>query len=52
MDNMNFNYWFALVALFNTTLGLSNIEKNTEQEERQKRIEDKLDKLLEILKNE
>lgn len=52
MDDTNFNYWFVMVALFNTTLGLSNIEKNTEQEKRQIRIENKLDKILEILKDE
>ena len=28
-----------------------NIEKNTEQEERQKRIENKLDRILEMLQN-
>ena len=45
------NWWFAMATLCNTTIGLSNIEKNTEQEERQKRIEDKLDKILKILDN-
>lgn len=40
-----------MLALCNTSLGLSNIEKNTEQEERQKRIENKLDRILEMLQN-
>lgn len=39
-------------GLFNTDIGLSNIEKNTEAAERAKRIEQKLDKLLEMLNNE
>lgn len=51
MNNTDFNWWFAMVALFNTSLGLSNMEKNTEQQERQKRIESKLDKILEMLDN-
>lgn len=49
--NNDFNWWFAMLALCNTSLGLSNIEKNTEQEERQKRIENKLDRILEMLRN-
>lgn len=52
MSNNDFNLWFAIVALFNTSLGLSNIEKNTEQENRQKRIEEKIDKILEMLEDE
>lgn len=52
MKDMDFNYWFAMIALLNTSLGMSNIEKNTEQEKRQIRIENKLDKLLETFKNE
>ena len=46
MDNNDYTLWFALMSLFNTNLGLSNLNKNTEQEERQKRIEAKLDELL------
>lgn len=49
--NDDFNWWFAMIALCNTTLGLSNINKNTEQEQRQDRIDKKLDQVLEILKN-
>lgn len=49
--NNDFNWWFAMVATFNTSLGLTNMEKNTEQETRQKRIENKLDRILEILEN-
>lgn len=40
-----------MVATFNTSLGLNNINKNTEQEKRQIRIEEKLDKILEKLEN-
>lgn len=47
--NNDFNWWFAMMALCNTSIGLSNMEKNTEQEERQIRIENKIDKILEIL---
>lgn len=51
--NDDYTFWFAFMALFNTNIGLSNLDKNTEQFERQKRIEEKLDKLLRILdKNE
>ena len=40
--NNDFNWWFAMMTLCNTSIGLSNIEKNTEQEERQIRIENKI----------
>lgn len=51
--NNDYTFWFAFMSLFNTSLGLTNVEKNTEQYERQKRIEEKLDKLLEMInKNE
>ena len=49
--NSDFNMWFAIVALCNTSIGLSNIERNLEQEERQKRIESKLDKIMDNLNN-
>ncbi|MGN1327373.1 MAG: hypothetical protein ACI4VQ_04815 [Clostridia bacterium] len=52
MNGNDYAWWFAVVSLFNTSLGLSNVEKNTEQEERQKRIEQKLDEILEMLRNE
>ena len=41
-----------MVATFNTSLCLTNINKNTEQETRQIRIEQKLDKISEMLNNE
>ena len=47
----DFNSWFAMVATFNTSLGLTNMNKNQQQEETQKRIEQKIDKILEILSN-
>lgn len=49
MNNNDYTFWFVFMALFNTTIGFSNLEKNTEQYERQKRIEQKLDKLLELM---
>ena len=51
MKNNEFMFWFAIVSLFNTNLGLSNFDKNAEAEERQKRIEMKLDKILEMMEN-
>lgn len=52
MNDRDFNWRFAIVATFNTSLGLTNINKNTEQETRQIRIEQKLDKISEMLNNE
>ena len=37
------------MSLINTNLGVSNVEKNNLQEQRQKNIELKLDKILNIL---
>lgn len=50
--NNDMNWWFAMATLCNTTIGLSNMERNVQQEEKQKQIEQKLDKILEILNNE
>ena len=52
MNNKDFTLLFLFLAFFNTNLGLSNVEKNDTQFETQKRIEEKLDKILEILKDE
>ena len=50
MDNNNdFTWWFIVMSLINTNLGVSNVEKNNLQEQRQKNIELKLDKILNIL---
>lgn len=49
MNNVDYTWFFIFVALFNTNLGLSNIEKNNNQQKTQKRIENKLDKILELL---
>lgn len=46
MNNNDFTFWFALMAVLNTTIGLSNFDKNWEQEERQERIEAKLGIIL------
>lgn len=49
MGNNDFTWFFIFMSLFNTNLGMSNLEKNEEQYLRQIRIEEKLDKLLNIL---
>ena len=51
MGNNDFTWFFIFMSLFNTNLGLTNIEKNTEQYERQIRIEQKLDKLINLLED-
>lgn len=40
---------FLILAVFNTEMGLKNVERNRQQSELQKRIEEKLDKILAIL---
>lgn len=52
MNNNDYVWWFAILGLFNTNIGISNFDKNKEQADRQVRIEQKLDKILEILSNE
>lgn len=49
MNNNDYVSWFAIISLFNTNLGLSNFSKNNEQEEKQQRIEKKLDKLIKLV---
>ena len=49
MGNNDYTWYFLFMSLFNTNLGMSNLEKNEEQYLRQIRIEEKLDKLLNIL---
>lgn len=49
MNNRDYTWFFVFMAIFNTNLGLSNISKNNEQMKRQKLIEEKLDKILELL---
>lgn len=49
MNNNDFTWFFIIMSLFNTDLGLTNVEKNNEQYNTIKRIEEKLDKLLKIL---
>ena len=44
--------WFALMTMINFQLNMDNYERNKQEIERQKRIEGKLDELLEILQNE
>ena len=54
MGNSDYTWYFLFMSLFNTNIGLTNMEKNNEQYERQIRIEQKLDKLINLLgdKNE
>lgn len=54
MGNNDWTLFFVIMSIFNTSLGLSNIDKNTEQEIKQDRIEQKLDRIINILegKNE
>ena len=49
MGNSNFTWFFIFMSLFNTNLGITNVEKNDIQELRQKRIEEKLDYLINLL---
>lgn len=51
MNDNDYAWWFAMASLINTSIGLSNVERNKDQEKRQKRIESKLDKILGILDN-
>lgn len=49
MGNNDYTWYFLFMSLFNTNLGMTNVEKNNEQELRQIRIEEKLDKLINLL---
>ena len=51
MGNSNFTWFFIFMSLFNTNLGMTNVEKNNEQYERQIRIEKKIDKLINLLED-
>lgn len=48
MENQN---PFDLIAIFNTYLGLTNMEKNTISQVHSQKIEDKVDLILERLDN-
>ncbi len=37
MGDNDYAWWFAMASLINTSIGLSNVEKNKDQEERQKK---------------
>ena len=49
MNNRDYTWFFIFMTLFNTNLGMSNNEKNKVQEEQNKEIINKLDKILEKL---
>jgi hypothetical protein len=52
MNNNDYTWWFAMLGISSLSIGLSNTSKNDEQVATQKRIEEKLDKLLEMINNE
>ncbi len=41
--------WFTTLALFNMMIGLTNTQKNKEQQLKQETLEQKLDKIIELL---
>lgn len=49
MNNNDYTWFFIIMSLFNSSLGISNVSKNEEQEAREIRIEEKLDKILEMM---
>ena len=51
MGNNDYTWYFLFMSLFNTNIGLTNVEKNKLQSERQIRIEEKLDKLINLLED-
>ena len=51
MNNNNFTMFFITMSLINFSIGMSNMEKNNMQEQRQKEIENKINKILELLEN-
>ena len=50
MRNEYIDDWFTFLTLFNTNIGLMNVQRNKEQESRQEIIEKKIDEILMILK--
>lgn len=42
---------FFIIALFNTAIGLNNYEENEIQINRQKTLEDKLDRIIDLLES-
>jgi hypothetical protein len=52
MGNNDYTWWFAMLGISSLSIGLSNTSKNDEQVETQRRIEQKLDKLLEMMNSE
>ena len=50
-DGNSISSWFALMTMINFQLNMDNHKRNEEEVARQKRIEEKLDKLLEMLQD-
>lgn len=48
----DYTSWFEMMTMINFQLNIDNHTRNEEEVERQKRIENKLDKLLELFNNE
>jgi hypothetical protein len=49
MNNYDYTWFFIIMTLFNSSLGINNNERNIEQEEKQEIINKKLDKILSLL---
>ena len=49
MNNGDFTFYFLIVSMINLSIGLDNNEKNIKQEQKQLEIDDKLNKILELL---
>lgn len=54
MNNNDYTWYFIIMSILNTNIGLSNVSKNQYQADMQNEINKKLDKILSILgdKNE
>ena len=49
--NDNFTMFFITMSLLNFSIGVSNLEKNQIEEQRQLEIEEKLNKILRLLED-
>ena len=49
MNDNNFTMFFVMMALINFSIGIDNNEKNTKHEQKQLEIDNKLNKILELL---
>ena len=49
MGDSSLEEWFTFLALYSTNIGFVNYNKNIKQEENQKELSKKVDKILKIL---